>query len=199
MLQITCIAVVCITLLNTCPGLVNAAGMSSWNIDPMHNNQGVYSNPKYGNLSFNVPSSWQSTLNRTAQQKYEVLVFAPQSTKSFKMFVDPLLAEREMVDFNDKDIVREHVAGLGNQLLGYAVEEQIPLLPLQGHDAIGYYFSITDKKKAKPFEWQCMTQGRIIIGVYYLQFTIFSQTLEASEISEALAMLASAQYSKINN
>ncbi len=182
-----------------CPGwlMANEPKQSCWSIDTPQMGQGEYSNPAYGKLIFNIPSLWRSKLNRTARQINEVIVFAPQSGNSFKMFLDPLMNEKETIDFNDKDVVRLQVEHLGKQFITSTVEKNITLQELKGSDSTGYYFSITNKKKAKPFEWQCLMQGRMTVGTFYLQFTLLSQTQDAKEISAALEMLATVKYNMI--
>jgi hypothetical protein len=174
--------------------LADASEQPGWNIDSLQKGQVEYTNPAYGMVFFTVPLSWRSTVNPTDKQKNEVIAFGPQSGRAFKMLLEPLLFEREIIDFNDKDIVRMQVEQLSNQFNKSAVENPAVLQELRNRHSIGYYFTIESPIKAKLFDWQCLTQGRILVGAIYMQFSILSQSVDAKEISQGLEMLATAKY-----
>jgi hypothetical protein len=177
-----------------CLAWADASGQSGWIIDSSPKGQVEYASPAYGLLILSVPPAWRSTKNQTDKQRTDVIAFGPQTGRAFRMLLEPLSTDKEINDINDKDIIRLQVEKLSRQFNKIADENQTVLHELRNHDAIGYYFTIKSPMKAKPFEWQCLTQGRIPVGAFYLQFTILSQSPDAQEITQGLKMLATAEY-----
>lgn len=153
----------------------------------------IYNNPDHGSLRFDVPNTWNREFRQSQKKETETLIFTPKSGNSFKLMIDPLVKEGHTINFKNQEIAKRQVEQLGNQMLPHAIEKQLDIGEVKGNYSTGYYFSLTDRAP-KSGEWECLTQGRIGVGVYLLHFTIFTHSFEAIEINESLEALGTAQY-----
>lgn len=166
-----------------------------WTVDNHEREIGQYYNPAYGRIKFKIPKSWKSECRKLSTEKVETIIFEPRSGKSFKLMIDPLCDTKTKLISKNKEIIRGQVKKLGNKIISSAVEKELIIKDLVGNEAVGFYFSLTDKAP-KPGEWRCLTQGRIGIGEYILHFTLFTQSLSDDAIKDAFEMLVATKYIK---
>lgn len=180
-------------LSDTC--LSSTANQSSWSSNEENNGPAVYNNPGYGQLNFRVPADWKSKFEKSPEKRTETITFSPRSGNSFMLMIDPLVQKEQKIDFQNQEIMRKQVEQLGNSFLPHARETQLNIREAKGRYSTFYYFSLTDKAP-KPGEWECLTQGRIGVGIYLLHFTVLTHSLDAKEIQEAVQVLTSVEYIK---
>jgi len=94
----------------------------------------------------------------------------------------------------DEDI-RAQVTALGQMMLATAVQTELEVFELQGAEAAGYFFHLTDREpEAGPGDYREARQGAVTVGQLLLSVTVLTHPGDDTSVTEALAVLASARH-----
>ncbi|MCL5037786.1 MAG: hypothetical protein M1269_11820 [Chloroflexi bacterium] len=150
-----------------------------------------YEMPGHVILQFIVPPDWKELI-RGSRWGPPTIELYPRDSNDFLVVLDITLTKKSGENYNNPAVIRKKVEEEGNKLLEISVEKSLVIQELKGTEAIGYYYSITDKAP-KPGEYTYMTQGRIDTLDFQVSFSIFFKDRSAPYENEALEMLKTAR------
>lgn len=104
-----------------------------------------YEVPGHGSLYLNVPSEWTDTVNYQDEALPPTIVLTPEKGDDFKILITPLWHEKGDPEFNSKNNLMDGIDITGRKLLEQSVESELKIKEIQGDQAYGYYFILTDK------------------------------------------------------
>jgi hypothetical protein len=148
----------------------------------------AYDLPGHGRLEFSAPRSWKDEVGRPPGDLPPTIEFSPAAGSSFSIQVTPLFSPAGAPDFNRPETIRALLEEIGRKQLEASVEKEITLKEIKGHDAAGFYFTVTDRAP-KPDEWTYLTAGAAGVGDLLVSFTILTNSLDSGELDQALRMI----------
>lgn len=147
-----------------------------------------YAVPGDGALVLAVPRHWQQSVRQGSGGRPPTITLLPAAGDEFRVLISPWRPPAKTAP----DKLREIVERQGQGALVQAVEKTLVLEDLKGPEALGYFYSLTDKAP-KPGEYEYLTQGMATVGELVLTFTILTRSRQAPERGAALEMLKTAR------
>jgi len=151
-----------------------------------------YDIPNGGTLELFVPANWKDSVRQRPGGGPPTIAFTSAVGTEFQVLVTALWKANEPESFAPSKI-RAFVESSGRKLLRQAVEEKLVVQELRGPEALGYFYSLTDRAPARN-EYKHTTQGSIGLGNLMLTFTILSNKKDGVEHRAALDMLKAARH-----
>jgi hypothetical protein len=122
-------------------------------------------------LSLSVPPGWKYEEEKKGSHALEVR-FSPDSGAQFKLLITAMVVDKEHADKLGEEQLKAIVAFEGEHLLSTAVEKELTLLRLAGPAAVGYFYTLTDKRpELPPGEFRYMCQRAMAVGMLRLSVT----------------------------
>jgi len=149
--------------------------------------------PNHGALRLSTSPSWK--VDAKAMTDLETLFFhvLPSKGKAFDLQMTVVWVNPANPAKATPESVRANTERTGNTLLFQAVEKTLTLRELRGKQAIGTYYTLTDRKPG-PGEFKYITQGSFLAGDVLSAFTILSENPDSSDVKQLLKMLSEATY-----
>ena len=149
--------------------------------------------PGHGTLRLEVPAMWQTTLSDTPEGGPPTIQFAPISGGGFLVLVTPMGLAPAEESRHDPAANRQVVEEWGAENLEGAVEEDLPIFPIEGPQASGYGARLTDSNPG-PDEFLMVTFGAVTTGGLRVVFTILTHSADHPAIEQGLAMIRGARH-----
>jgi len=156
----------------------------------------VYSLRDTGDLSLYFPYVWKDSMQQTPAGSPPSMVarFDREIADNFLVLVTSVPKGSRIKEMG----LANALTMVGNRALPGSVEKEVVLQQLQGEQADGYYFTLTDKtfvdSAHKPGKYKYQTQGLVNLGDFTLNFVICSNFLDTSDHRAALEMIATARF-----
>ena len=152
-----------------------------------------YPIPDHGSLHLTIPKAWRVSSQSTKQPPGVVLQVRPESGDAFNIQVTTVWLNEVALTRTTQESIRRQVDQNGRQLLPQAVEKSLSVQELRGAQALGYYYTLTDRAPA-PGEFRFMTQGTVLVGQTLTTFTILFHSPNAPDVGQCLKILETATY-----
>src|SRR5262249_38449342 len=121
------------------------------------------------------------------------IVFTPRESVQFELSVTPSWQAMESNAADAEKFARAGVERFVDEVRASAVENQLPLIKLQGASGTGFYFSATDKSP-KPNDYRHLTQGLLNVGRVSVAFTLLTHDSQDDVATKTIAMLKRATF-----
>lgn len=152
--------------------------------------------PGKGSLRLTFPNNWQNSSEEVRQLGVPVqrLEFHPADGADFAILLEIIPVDMEKArELNTRDTLMRP----GQMELANSVEKELNIQDFKGEEAIGSYFTLTDKKLAgtaqpPPGEFKYVTQGCAKLEDLILSFRVVSNQPPGKEKTAALDMVKTA-------
>ena len=171
-------------------GLLGLCGIASAGVDSLER---AFAVPGHGTLRLEVPAMWQTTLSDTPEGGPPTIQFAAISGGGFLVLVTPMGLASAEESRHDPAANRQVVEEWGAENLEGAVEEHLPIFPIEGPQASGYGARLTDSNSG-PDEFHMVTFGAVTTGGLRVVFTILTHSADHPAIERGLAMIRGARH-----
>ena len=143
--------------------------------------------PGHGSLAMPVPDGWAATVRRVSDDLPPTVVVTAKPPNTFQMLVTPIwpMGSGKPPRLGE---IQSLVEGAAARVEPESVERSLPLRPLKGVEAAGYYFSATDPAPG-PNGYKYMTQGALMLKELRITFTVLINGDAAEPTRQALEML----------
>jgi len=130
--------------------------------------------PGHGALFLKLPDDWQERIQRASDPSEPPLIeITPASGNTFRIVISPVWPVAAGDKLPDAAAIREIMVTGSKAAKAEAVETDIPVLDVRGMQALGSFFSATDKDPA-PGDFLNLTQGLVRLGDICVAFRVFS-------------------------
>ena len=149
----------------------------------------------HGSLLLNVPTGWRVADKAVANPPAVALsMFAPTGD-SFNLQITAIWLEPAKRSGMTPEVIRERVQATASELLPKSVEKEAKLIELRGKQALGYYFSLTDRESANTAgHYQYIAEGTVTVGETVTIFTFLHREPDTPAKDQALRMIKDAAY-----
>lgn len=151
----------------------------------------TYILPGGGAVLLEVPASWNEEIRQKDRSLPPTVVFRPKKGKQFEILFTPIPSKSEQ-SAGMADIEASLIQG-GKQHLPTAVQGSILLETLEGPQARGRYYLLTEKHPP-PNEYPNVIAGVLLVGPVVASFTVLLHEPSGSEAQQALGVLKSATF-----
>lgn len=152
-----------------------------------------YSVPGHGSLQLNVPKAWRVATKSLDDPASVLLRLGPGAGNAFHVQVTSLWLDAGKLAAKTPEQLRQDVERSGEKPLQQAVEKRLVVEELRGDQALGYYYSLTDRAP-KAGEYKYLTQGIFVTGELLTIFTLLYHDANLAEKAQVLRMFASATH-----
>jgi hypothetical protein len=176
------LAVICLTL--------SVAGAGAFAADKVTH---TYPVGKFGSISMPVDSAWRETppAPNAAQNAPPTVTWDSPTPGKFQMLMTPIPVAAGKTQ-SDAD-VRNLVDKTAKEMAPQSQEKNLPLTPIAGAEAKGYFFHATDPSP-KPGEFKYLYQGAVAVGNVLATFTVLYNTGGEDDAKSALACIQALHY-----
>ncbi len=156
-----------------------------------------------GALTFLVPTGWEYKMKQqTVKQKNgQPLHVAHIRFRARDHYVQMTAVLTGFAGKDRKEWARKAAQGAGSEHLAEAVETSLAVENISGAQAIGAYFTLTDKslvnvstQDLESGQYKVMTQGALAVGDLSIPFTILGNDKDSALRRDILKMLSTATY-----
>jgi len=152
--------------------------------------------PGAGNLVLNVPATWRVVDKSIPDPAGVVIGMRPVTGDAWNLQITSVRADPRRPQ-PAPEALKERLQGMADKMLDNAVEKKATLVELRGKQAVGYYYSLTDKaSKNGPDDYKYITQGTLLTGEITTVFTFLHRDPVPAEKEQVLRMLADATFAK---
>lgn len=145
--------------------------------------------PDHGALHLKLPDGWQERIQRTKDPKEPPLIeISPEKGADFRIVLSPVWPMTPEDKLPDAAAIRSIMQTGAKAARAEAVEKEIAVKDVRGMQAIGSYFSATDKDPA-PGDFLNLTQGLVRVNDILVSFRVFSNGPRAAVLEPALKMV----------
>ena len=144
--------------------------------------------PSHGSLYLKMPDGWEERIQRTKAEEPPLIQVTPASGAAFRIIIAPAWPTAEEDKLPDADAIRGILENGAKAARQIAVEPEIQMLDLKGFQAMGTYFTVTDKAPG-PGDFKQLTQGLVRLGSIVVAFRVFSNGDRANVLDPALRMI----------
>lgn len=145
--------------------------------------------PGHGSLHLPVPQDWRAASKSLAQPASVLLRVRPAEGDAFLVQVTALWLDQEKLARKTPAQLKRDVEKSAAGPLQQSVEKDLRLEELRGAQALGYYYSLTDRAPG-PGEYKYLTQGIVLAGEMLTIFTILQREPAPAEKARLLQMFA---------
>ena len=145
--------------------------------------------PSHGALFLKLPDDWQERITRGKEiAEAPTVTITPASGAAFRIVLSPVWPMAKDDELPDAKAIRGIMEQGAKAAKLEAVEKEIPIVDVRGMQAMGSYFSATDKDPA-PGDFLNLTQGLVRLGDICVAFRVFSNGDKAVVLEPALKMV----------
>lgn len=145
-----------------------------------------------GALTLIVPAGWTSEVGRE-NELAPTIELRPGGGRDALLLLTAL-PPRPGAVLSPEQVLAQ-VTALGQVMLATAVQTEVQVVELEGAEATGYFFHLTDREaEAEPGDYREARQGALLVGPLLLSVTVLSHSGDQSSVEEALGVLASARH-----
>lgn len=153
--------------------------------------------PGHGTLVLSLPAEWLVADKTTANPPAVALRAGPATEDSFNLQITAVWLEPAKRAELTPEVIKERVQAMSQDLLKQAVEKQAQLIELRGKQALGYYFSLTDRESQNTgTDYRHIAQGTVTVGEVVLIFSFLHREPGTPAKEQALRLVRDAAYVK---
>jgi hypothetical protein len=153
--------------------------------------------PQHGAVLLNVPSDWQAADKAAANPPSVAIRLQPADGDSFDLQMTAVWLEPAKRAEMTPQVIKERVQATSKELLPQSIEQQAPLIELRGKQALGYYFSLTDREsRNQGSDYKYIAEGTVTVGELVLIFTFLHRQAGTPAREQALQVVRDASYAK---
>ena len=143
-----------------------------------------------------VPRGWRVTSKSLQEPPAVSIQMGPSSGDAFSIQVSAVFVDPAQDPELSPASLKDRMQRTADKALPRAVEKEARLVELRGKQAMGYYFSLTDKESTSaPGDYKYMTQGSFLTGRVLTVFTVLQHDSSGAEKEQALRIFAEAAHS----
>jgi hypothetical protein len=171
------LAVICLTLYIAGSGVLAADKATR-----------TYPVGKFGSISMPVDGAWRET---PPAPNAPTITWDSPAPSRFQMLMTPIpvAAGKTQSDADVRALVDKNAKEMAPQ----SQEKNLPLTPLAGAEAKGYFFRATDPSP-KPGEFKYLYQGAVAVGNVLATFTVLYNSGGEEDAKSALASVQALRY-----
>ncbi len=152
--------------------------------------------PDHGALHLKLPDNWQERIQRQEDPKEAPLIeITPEKGAAFRIVISPVWPTSPQDKLPDAEAIRSLMQTGAKAARAEAVEKEIKVEDVRGMQALGSYFSATDKDPA-PGDFLNLTQGLVRVNDICVSFRVFSNGPRAVVLEPALKMIRLMRHSQ---
>jgi hypothetical protein len=144
--------------------------------------------PSHGALFLKMPDDWQERISREKPNEPPLIEITPASGATFRIVLSPVWPESAEDKLPDAEAIRTIMQTGAKAAKAESVEKDIAVQDVRGMQALGSYFSATDKDPA-PGDFLNLTQGLVRLGEICVAFRVFSNGPRSVVLEPALKMV----------
>lgn len=131
---------------------------------------------EHGTLILDLPAGLERETHSPGPGLPPTVVFRPPAGQPFVFLMTPIWMVEGGPEKPTLDMAREAAEQGAASLLSQAEEDELPLQPLTGRSAEGYWFRATDRDYApgKADDYKYLDQGVVVVGSLAVTFTMLS-------------------------
>jgi len=151
--------------------------------------------PQHGTLLLNVPTDWRVADKATANPPAVAVHLGPAATDSFDLQLTAVWLEPAKRAEMTPQAIKERVQATSKELLKQAVEKDAPLSELRGKQALGYYFSLSDRESQNTgSDYRYIAEGTLAVGEVVVIFTFLHREAGTPAKAQALHVVSEAAW-----
>jgi hypothetical protein len=154
-----------------------------------------FSIPSHGSLRLAVPTGWQTDSLPLARPASVTIHFTPTQGGAFDVTITSVWMDANALAKATVEARKREMQQSADEMLPRSVEKTATLQEIKGVESVGCYYSLTDREPGEG-EFKYVIQGTVLTGDVLSAFTILSRAPAAAEATQALRMLAEANYVK---
>lgn len=145
----------------------------------------------YGTLLVEVPAGWREEIRQADANLPPTITLRAKKGSDFELLLTPLPSQegKQPTLENLEASLRE----AGGTLLASARQERLTLEKLEGEQAKGKYFLLTERDPP-PGEYPSIVSGGLLTGPLAVSFTLLLHEPQAAYVKDALRALGSARF-----
>jgi hypothetical protein len=151
----------------------------------------TYPLPSGGAILLEVPAAWKDEVRQKDPRLAATIALHPSRGKDFELLFTPIPPRGDhaptMAD------VEASLRKSGERHLATARQESIVLEKLEGEQASGRYYRLSEKEPP-PDEYPHVISGGLLVGPLIGGFTVLVRDLEGDDAREALRVMQSAKF-----
>lgn len=151
--------------------------------------------PNHGRLILALPASLKDASKPLSEPPSVTLAFRPAAGDAFSVKATTVWLDSASLATMTPDKLRATVEAQAQDLIEHAVEQKAMLKELQGVQATGFYFSVTDRAPA-PGEYKYMSQGVLVTGELMTAFTILHREATCRTCDQLIQMFEQSKYAR---
>jgi hypothetical protein len=151
--------------------------------------------PGHGTLVLNVPLSWREQTHQPPKGLPPTITLRPEEGTAFVVTITALWSAGGEQQFNSDEKIWTLIESDRDGMLPNAVESELPVRPIKGVFAHGYYYSATDKAP-KPGDPAHVLRAEVATGNLLLSATMLSRQKDSEAVQEVLLMLQEAEHQR---
>lgn len=147
-----------------------------------------------GNLTLEAPDDWSMEEQGSEGEGGPALVFSPPENVPLLLLVTPLPVPDP--DGNALEAARERTQSAAGSAREVSVEQELPLIELEGPHCRGFYFSATDRTVDEPSmeDFKYVEQGAVVTGPVMVTFTVLTNLQDDPQRRAAIEVIRSSRW-----
>lgn len=151
--------------------------------------------PKHGVLRLSIPDGWSVESEPVRDPAAAAIRLKSSTGSTFDIQITAVWLDAQKLKKTDSEAMKASTLKAGKGLLSQSVEKEVSLKEINGAQAHGWYYALTDPKPA-PGEFKYLTQGSFLTGEMLCAFTILHRNSDTPEATQALQAFAGAVHVK---
>lgn len=149
-----------------------------------------YAVPGYGSFSVEVPASWKEEIRQADANLPPTILLRAKKDGGFELLFTPIPPQNGTQPTLGK--LETSLMEAGGKQLASARQETLMLEKLEGEQATGRYFLLTERDP-RPGEYPSVISGFLLTGPIVVSFTLLLHDPQAEYVKEALRVVESAR------
>ena len=153
--------------------------------------------PEHGAVLLNVPAPWRVADKATGNPPSVSIRLQPANGDSFDLQMTAVWLEPAKRAEMTPEVIKQRVQATSKELLPQSVEKEAPLIELRGKQALGYYFSLTDRESQNTgSDYRYIAEGTVTVVEVVFIFTFLHREPGTPAKEQALQLVRDASYAK---
>jgi hypothetical protein len=151
--------------------------------------------PGHGALLINVPPEWRVASKSSTNPPAVAFNMLPATGDSYNLQMTAIWLEPAKRAEMTPEVIKERVQATSKELLKQSVEKEAQLVELRGKQALGHYFSLTDRESQNTgTDYKHIAEGTVTVGEVVLIFTFLHREPGTPAKEQALQLVRQATY-----
>ena len=151
--------------------------------------------PGHGALLINIPAQWRVASKSSMNPPAVAFNLLPASGDSYNLQMTAVWLEPAKRAEMTPEVIKDRMQATGKELLKQSVEKEVQLAELRGKQALGYYFSLSDRQSQNTgTDYKHIMEGTVTVGEVVLIFTFLHREPGTTAKEQALQLVREATY-----